>query len=84
MASDPPFGRLARSVLTFPWAMSMLGVQQILNLAAPTGPVKAATGALDAMTRATHESPRDWWQDAWHVVRALRRAVAEVSRERPK
>ena len=85
MPTDSPFGRLTRSAIAFPWAISWLGVQQIVNLvAAPArGRMAAATGAFDALTRATHERPGDWREQTWRAAKTLRRAAMDLAKVRP-
>ena len=85
MPSDPPFAHLTRSVFMFPWAISLLGVQQIASFAgAPSERrLTAATGAFDAVTRATREPLGGWREQSWHVAKTLRRAVIELGKVRP-
>lgn len=85
MATDLALRNLTRSVLTFPWAISLFGVQQIVNLLAPPaeGRMAAATSALDAVRRAADRPRGGWREDTWQAVRTVERGLAELAKVRP-
>ena len=76
---------LTKSAFVFPWAVSMLGVRQIVNLVAPPadGRVAGAIAAFDAVTRATERQMEGWLDDTWQVAGTMQRGLVAVTRLRP-
>ncbi|MCX6543978.1 MAG: hypothetical protein NTV05_06135 [Acidobacteria bacterium] len=76
---------LAKSAFTFPWALSMIGVQQIVNLVAPPdeGRVTGATAAIDAVTHAAERQLDGWLDQALEIGDMLQRRLAGMKMMRP-
>ncbi len=85
MAADSAMRDLTRSAFTLPWAVSLFGLQQMVNLAGlPAGRRFArATAALEAATRATHQRLDPWPEQTVRVIRTMHRGLAALTRLRP-
>ena len=76
---------LAKSALTFPWALSMFGVQQLVSLVVPPagGRVAVATDAIDAVTRAAERQFDGWLDQALDIGSAVQRTLVDLTMFRP-
>jgi hypothetical protein len=76
---------LAKSVLTFPWAVSMFGVQQISNLMSSpsTRSVADLTAALDDVTHATERHLAGWAEQTYAVGSAVQRGLIDTMMLKP-
>jgi len=76
---------LTKSVLTLPWAISMFGVQQIANLAAPpsTGRMAGAAKAFDAVSDATSQQLDGWLKQTYNVGNGVQRTIVDLLMLRP-
>jgi len=76
---------LTKSAFTLPWALSMMGVQQIVDLVAPPaeGRLAGATAAFDAATRATEQHLDGWLDQALEIGASVQRGLAALTAVRP-
>jgi len=76
---------LTKSVLTFPWALSMAGLQQVVNLVAPQagGRLHGVAAALDAVTERTEPELDGWLDAALDAGDAWTRRLRDLSASRP-
>ena len=66
---------LTKSMLSFSWAMSLFGMNQIVNSLAP----EKATGAFNAVTRATEEELGDMLKGAFRAGDQLQRGMVDLT-----
>jgi len=71
---------LVKSALTLPWAISMLGAQQVSNLLAPPpkGRVAGATSALDTVSDATEAQLDGWLKQTYKVGTSMQRMLIDL------
>ncbi|MEI6668062.1 MAG: hypothetical protein WCP29_07890 [Acidobacteriota bacterium] len=76
---------LLKATITLPWALSMVGVQQLANLvSAPAdGRVADAAATLDAMTAAASHHVDGWLDQALDLGGAVQRGLADLTAMRP-
>jgi hypothetical protein len=77
---------LAKSALTFPWAMSMFGVQQVANLvsaARSEGRLAEMTASIDALTHATEQQLDGWTRQTYSVGSTVQRGLVDTMMMRP-
>jgi hypothetical protein len=76
---------LAKSALTFPWAISMFGVQQLSNLmSAPSGGgVADMVAALDDVTRITEQHLGGWAKQTYSVGSTVQRGLVDTLMFKP-
>ncbi|SRR5690242_2620075 len=69
-----------KSVLSYTWATSVFGVQQVLNLVTPQGsrPNHPATEAFDNATRCTAEGFGDFMRATYRLGDNLQRGMVDV------
>lgn len=72
---------LTKSAFTLPWALAMVGVQQIVNLVVSPaeGRVEGATAGLDAMTHAAEQHLGGWMDQALQIGDAVRRGFVDLT-----
>ena len=75
---------LTKSMLTFPWAVTMLAIQQASNLMKPTegGAVKAAA-AFDAVTHATEQQLDGWMKQTYQFGSTVQKTLVDLMMLRP-
>jgi hypothetical protein len=85
MVERLPMRNLAKSALTFPWAVSMFGVQQISNLMSSPSARSVAdlTAALDDVTRATEQHLAGWAEQTYAVGSAVQRGLIDTMMLKP-
>jgi hypothetical protein len=66
---------LTKSMLSFSWAMSLFGMNQLVNSLAP----EKATGAFNAVTRATEEQLGDMLKGAFRAGDQLQRGMVDLT-----
>src|SRR5262245_2028013 len=66
---------LTKSVLSFSWGMSLFGVTQLMNSMTP----EKATGAFDAVTRATEAQLSDMLKGAFKAGDQLQRNMVDMT-----
>ncbi|MGH8070044.1 MAG: hypothetical protein ACRERE_33330 [Candidatus Entotheonellia bacterium] len=66
---------LTKSMFSFSWAMSLFGLQQIVNLSAPSGAAKA----FDNVTAATEEVLGDLLKATFRAGDSLQRGVVDLT-----
>ena len=71
---------LTKSMFTFPWALSMLAVQQATNLMGQPseGGAVRATAAFDAVTHATEQQLDGWMKQTYQFGSAVQRGLVDV------
>src|SRR5438874_2208733 len=76
---------LTKSVLTFPWALSMFGVQQVTKLMAPPSEDRMAgtAAAFDAVTKATEQQLDGWFKQTYQVGNTVQRGLVDLMMLRP-
>lgn len=74
-----------KSVLTFPWAVSMFGVQQISNLiSSPSNKgVADLTAALDDVTHATEQQLAGWAKQTYEIGSTVQRGLVDTMMLKP-
>src|SRR5579862_7079791 len=71
---------ITKSMVTFPWALSMLAVQQVTNLMgqpSDEGPARA-TAAFDAVTHATEQQLDGWMKQTYQFGSAVQRTLVDA------
>jgi hypothetical protein len=66
---------LTKSMFSFSWAMSLFGMNQLVNSLAP----EKATGAFNAVTRATEEQLGDMLKGAFRAGDQLQRGMVDLT-----
>jgi hypothetical protein len=76
----PTMRDFLKSALTLPWAISMFGVQQLANLAAPPSSERMAdaTAAFDTVTDATAQQLDGWLKQTYKVGTGVQRALVDL------
>ena len=76
---------LTKSALTLPWAISMAGVQQLVNLVAPPpeGRIHGAKVALDEITRRAEHGLDGWLDEVLEAGDSLRRHILALTTTPP-
>jgi hypothetical protein len=76
---------LTKSVLTFPWAISMFGMQQMANLMSPgtEGRVAGTAAAFDAVTQATEQQLDGWLKQTYTVGHGVQNGLVDLMMGRP-
>jgi len=76
---------LTKSVFTFPWAISMFGVQQIVNLVAPPadGRIAGSTAAIDAVSQAAEQQLDGWLDETLQIGKTVQRTLVDLTLLRP-
>lgn len=76
---------LIKSAFTLPWALSMVGAQQLVNLVAPPaeGRIAGATASLDAVSQAAERQLDGWLDEALEIGDRMRRGLADLTALRP-
>jgi len=72
---------LIKSAFTLPWALSMVGAQQLANLVAPPaeGRIAGATAALDAVSQAAERQLDGWLDEALEIGDTMRQGLADLT-----
>ena len=71
---------LTKSMMTFPWAISMFGVQQMANMMSPPpeGRVAGTSAALDRVTEATEEQLDGWMKQTYKLGNTVQRSLVDM------
>ena len=79
MKEAPPCG-LVKSALTLPWAISMLGVQQVSNLLAPPskGRLAGTTDALDTVSDVTAQQLDGWLKQTYNIGTSMQTMLVDL------
>jgi hypothetical protein len=76
---------LTKSMLTFPWAISMFAVQQVADLTEPAseGRVSRTAASLDAVTQATEQQLDGWAKQTYQFGNSVQRGLVDLMMLRP-
>jgi hypothetical protein len=76
---------LTKSAFTFPWAISMLGVQQIVNLLTPPpeGRIAGSATSIDAVARAAEQQLDGWLDETLEIGNTVQRSLVDLTLLRP-
>ena len=71
--------QFTKSALTLPWAITMFGVQQLSNLAAPSGHgLEGAAAAFDAVADAAEQQLDGWVKQTYRFGSNLQQTVVDL------
>ena len=71
---------LVKSAMTLPWAISMLGVQQVSNLVAPPskGRLAGTTDALDTVSEVTAQQLDGWLKQTYKIGTGMQTMMVDL------
>jgi hypothetical protein len=80
MKGAPTMRDLVKSALTLPWAISMLGVQQVSNLLAPPakGRLAGTTDALDTVSDVTAQQLDGWLKQTYKIGTGMQTMLVDL------